>query len=346
MRQSRLSNRSRVLIGLAAAAGLAAAVVGTRRLLTPSPIADPDGDLVVTTTDGVQLNVELDSPDAAGPTVVLVHGFTARLEEWMLQRETLHGRRVLAYDHRGHGRSGWGEPARATLDQLAEDLRTVIDAHAPGKVVLVGHSMGGMTLMAFARRYPELIGTRVVGAFLLATSAGAVAQDGVAGGIIKVGTRLGLLTSGLRLLQVTAPGLQRLRKPGSKAGYAFTRQYLFGTDDADPETVRLVQQLLEMAPFSVSAAFYPLFVDLDELASLRLLRSIPVSVLVGDADRLTPVDHSRTMMPQLGQDAELTVVPGAGHSVNITRQQVVDDAILRLLKRVDAFLAGFEAAIS
>ncbi len=341
---SRLSIRSRVILGLAAAAGLTAAVVGTRRLLTPSPVADPDGELVVTTTDGVRLNVELDSPDAAGPTVVLVHGFTARLEEWLLQRATLAGRRVLAYDHRGHGRSGWGEPTRATLDQLAEDLRTVIDAHAPGKVVLVGHSMGGMTLMAFARRYPELLGSRVVGVFLLATSSGAVAQDGVAGRIITVGTRLGLLTSWLRLLQVAAPGLQRLRKPGSKAGYAFTRTYLFGTDDADPATVHLVQELLEQAPFSVSAAFYPLFVELDELGSLALLRGLPVSVLVGESDRLTPVEHSRAMMPQLDRDAELTVVPGAGHSVNITRQQVVDAAILRLLDRVDAYLAGFETA--
>ncbi len=313
-------------------------------MLAPSPVNDPEGELVVTTTDGVQLNVEIDSPDADGPTVVLVHGFTARLEEWQLQRETLHGRRVLAYDHRGHGHSGWGDPTLATLDQLAEDLRTVVDVHAPGQVVLVGHSMGGMALMAFARRYPELIGTRVVGVFLLATSSGAVAQDGVAGRVITVGTRLGLLASWLQLLQVAAPGLQRLRRPGSKAGYAFTRKYLFGTDDADPETVRRVQELLELAPFSVSAAFYPLFVELDEMDSLRLLRGIPVSVLVGDADRLTPVEHSRAMMPQLGQDAELTVVTGAGHSVNITRRQVVDDAILRLLDRVDAFRAGFEAA--
>ena len=340
----RMSPRTRRAAQVAALAGVVAAGVGLRRVLRPTPLADPSGDLVVTTTDGVQLNVELDSPDARGPTVVLVHGFTARLEEWQLQRGTLAGRRVLAYDHRGHGHSGWGEPSRATLDQLAEDLRTVLDVHAPGKVVLVGHSMGGMVLMAFARRYPELIGTRVVGGFLLATSSGAVAEAGAAGRVIKVGTRLGLLTSWLRLLQVAAPGLQRLRKPGSQAGYAFTRKYLFGTDDADPEVVRQVQQLLELQPFSVSAAFYPLFVELDELASLTLLRAIPVSVLVGDADRLTPVEHSRVMMPQLGPDAELTVVPGAGHSVNITRQQVVDDAILRLLDRVDAALDSATSA--
>ena len=320
---------------LAALVAALLALLGLRRLLRPSPLADPDGEHVVTTDDGVQLHVEVD--DGPGPTVVLVHGFTARLEEWVLQRETLAGRcRVVLYDQRGHGRSGWGDPSHATLDQLARDLQAVLDAHAAhGPVVLVGHSMGGMTLMAWARLFPQELGTRVTGVFLLATSSGAVTEGGAVGRIVTVGTRLGLLTSWLRLLQVAAPGVQRLRRPGTAAGYAFTRRYLFGRDDADPELVKVVQDLLEMAPFSVSAAFYPLFVGLDELDALQHLRAVPVSILVGDSDRLTPAAHSRTMAEVL-PDAELTVVPGAGHSVNITRREVVDEALLRLVARATA----------
>ena len=320
---------------LAALLALLGSVLGLRRLLRPSPLADPTGGDVVTADDGVQLHVEVD--DGPGPTVVLVHGFTARLEEWVLQRETLQGRhRVVLYDQRGHGKSGWGDPSHATIDQLGRDLQAVLDRHAPtGPVVLVGHSMGGMTLMAWARLFPEELGSRVTGVFLLATSSGAVTEGGALGRVVKVGTRLGLLTSWLRLLQVAAPGLQRLRKPGTAAGYQFTRRYLFGRDDADPELVKVVQDLLEMAPFSVSAAFYPLFVGLDELDSLQHLRRVPVAVLVGDSDRLTPAAHSRTMADAL-PDAELTVVPGAGHSVNITRREVVDAALLRLLERASA----------
>ena len=311
------------------------ALLGLRRLWTVPGIVDPEGPDVVLADDGVPLWVQVDEAPGAELTVVLVHGFTARHEEFALQRRTLLGRaRVVLYDQRGHGASGWGDPRHADLDQLGRDLGAVLERHAPtGPVVLLGHSMGGMTVMALARQRPELFGTRVVGVFLLATSAGEVASDGTLGRVVGLGTRYHVVGIWLRLLQSAAPALQRLRKPGTRVGYAFTRHYLFGTDDADPETVRVVQDLLEMAPFSVSAAFYPLFVGLDELGSLAAMREVPVTVLVGDSDRLTPKVHSERIVAVIGPTAELVVVPGAGHTVNITRQQVVDDAILALLDR-------------
>ena len=102
---------------------------------------------------------------------------------------------------------------------------------------------------------------------------------------------------------------------------------------ADPELVTLVQDLLEQMPLQTSAAFYKTLLDHDEHASLAAMRDLPVTLLVGDSDRLTPASHSRRMAEAL-PDAELVVVPGAGHSVNITRQDVVDAALLRLLDRV------------
>ena len=80
------------------------------------------------------------------------------------------------------------------------------------------------------------------------------------------------------------------------------------------------------------AAFYKTLLDHDEQASLHVMQDIPVTILVGDSDRLTPLSHSQKMALVL-PDAELVVVPGAGHSVNITRRAVVDDALLRLLER-------------
>ncbi len=296
--------------------------------------AGPDGPDVVVADDGARLHVEVD--DAPGrPTVVLVHGFTARLEEFALQRETLRGRhRVVLYDQRGHGRSGWGDVRNATVDQLGRDLAAVLDRHVPtGPVVLLGHSMGGMTVMALARQRPELFGPRVTGVFLLATSADNLLVGGIVGLSGRLGTRLGLLPVWLWWLRQTAPLVQRLRRPGTRLGTALIRHYLFGREDADPQTVRTVQDLLEQAPFTVSAAFYPTFLEHDELAALPVLRSVPVTVLVGDSDWLTPERHSRLMAAEIGPGAELVVVPGAGHSVNITRRQVVDDALLRLLAR-------------
>lgn len=313
-------------------------VLGLRRLVRVPAVRTPAEPNVVVADDGAALHVEIDGDPDSDLTVVFVHGFTARLEEFLLQREALGGRaRLVFYDQRGHGRSGWGDVRNATIDQLGRDLAAVLDRHAPhGPVVLLGHSMGGMTIMSLARQRPELFGTRVHGLFFLATSAGQLATQGVVGRVIRLGKRLHLLPLWLRLLRLWAPVLERLRKPGTAAGYAFVRRNLFGTDDADPELVRLVQDLLEQAPFTISAAFYPTLIDHDELAALTNVRGVPSVVLCGDSDRLTPVSHSRTLAEEIGASAELVVVPGAGHSVNISRPRIVDDALLRLLDRARA----------
>jgi len=309
---------------------------GLRRLVRGTGLPSLRGPDVVA-GDGTRLHVEVDEVPGSPLTVVFVHGFTARLEEFFLQREMLRGRyRVVLYDQRGHGQSGWGDVRNATIDQLGRDLAVVLDRHAPGPVVLVGHSMGGMTLLAYARQHPELFGPRIKGAFLLATAAGDLTTGGVLGLWARIGRRLGLLPIWLWWLRVTAPLVERFRKPGTRLGYAFIRHYLFGRDDADPANVRLVQELLEQAPFTISAAFYPTFFSHDEVAALAVLRAVPVLILVGDSDRLTPARHSRFMAEQIGPGAELVVVPGAGHSVNITRQRVVDDALLRLIERAGA----------
>ncbi len=287
----------------------------------------------VTTEDGVRLHVEVD--DGPPPTVLMVHGFTAHLGEFDLQRATLAGRaRTVLYDQRGHGRSRRGRVRRATIEQLGRDLGVVLDRVVPaGPVVLLGHSMGGMTIMALARQRPELFGPRVVGVLLLATSSGGLVESGLPGRVVRVTRRLHLLRPLLLVLRLWAPLLERVRRRGTRAGRAYYRHYLFGTSDVDPRLVTQVQALLEQTPLTVSAAFYSTLLDHDEHASLAAMAQVPVTLLVGDADRLTPVGHSRRMAEAL-PDAELVVVPGAGHSVNLTRREVVDAALLRLLERV------------
>jgi pimeloyl-ACP methyl ester carboxylesterase len=136
-------------------------------------------------------------------------------------------------------------------------------------------------------------------------------------------------------LQLIAPVLERFRRRGTSLGRWYTRRYLFGRDDADPATVREVQDMLEETPFPVTTAFYATFVDHDETAALEVLGRVPVTVLVGSSDRLTPAAHSRRIAAGVGPGAELVVVPGAGHSVNLTRPEVVDGALLALLDRVE-----------
>ena len=305
----------------------------------PAPTGPPPpGSRTVTTDDGVTLHVEVDDgPAGAAPlTVVFSHGFTARLVEWELQRAAVRDRaRAVLWDQRGHGRSGWTTLTKATIDRTGRDLGEVLDATTPsGPVVLAGHSMGGMSILALARQRPELFGDRVVGVFLLATSAGGLVETGLLGRLISIVRRLGLLPFYLRLLQWMAPLLELFRRRGSAIGHRVTRRLLFGRDDADPQLVHLVQSLLEETPFPVTMAFYATFLEHDESAALDVLRRVPVTVVAATHDRLTPVGHGRRIAEVIGESAELIVVPGAGHSVNLTRTQVVDDALVALLDRV------------
>ncbi len=101
-------------------------------------------------------------------TVLLVHGWTCSTRSWHNQVEALprilgqDAVRVVTYDHRGHGRSDAAPAGSMRIEQLADDLVTVLDTVVgDGPVVYAGHSMGGMTLMALADQWPELFGTRI-----------------------------------------------------------------------------------------------------------------------------------------------------------------------------------------
>jgi pimeloyl-ACP methyl ester carboxylesterase len=304
----------------------------------PAPSGPPPpGSRTVTTDDGVPLHVEFDGKLEAPLTVVFSHGFTARLVEWEFQRAALRDRaRLVLWDQRGHGRSGWTKLTSATIDRTGRDLGQVLDAVAPtGPVVLVGHSMGGMSVMALARQRPELFGTRVVGVFLLATSAGGLVETGILARAVKLVRRLHLLPLYLRLLQLMAPALERFRRRGTATGRRLVRRLLFGADDADLANVIIVQNLLEETPYPVAMAFYATFLDHDETAALEVLRRVPVTVVAATHDRLTPAAHGRQIAEAIGPNAELVVVPGAGHSVNLTRTEVVDQALIDLVDRAE-----------
>lgn len=335
--------RRRIRAGRAYRAELA------RRLGGPGPT-------VVRTADGVALHVEVDgAPDA--PVVVLFsHGFTARLEEFDLQRAALRDRATLVlYDQRGHGRSGWGDVRRATIDQLGDDLGRVLDwVHAEvagGRpVVLIGHSMGGMSIMSLCNQQPgRLSGAgsgSIAGLGLIATSA-APEPDDPLWKVVQPLRRLGLLRLYLGLLQLLAPALEAVRRRGTRGGRLLTRRLLFGRDDVRDDWVDEVQAMLEETPLTITAAFYATFIDHDDTAVLPSLGKVPVVVVVGTDDRLTPLAANQRIAREAGPSAELVVEPGVGHSINLTRAATTDAALGRLLDRVlDRADAGGATAAS
>ncbi|MFI5532391.1 alpha/beta fold hydrolase [Kitasatospora sp. NPDC051853] len=337
------------LLAAGAAAGVAVErlTVGRatrRRAREELDAAAPYGSLrgrtvPVTAADGTVLHVEVDGDESAPLTVVFSHGYCLGQDSWHFQRAALRdSARLVFWDQRSHGRSERsrsylaGEPA--SIDQLGEDLKAVLDAVVPeGPVVLVGHSMGGMTVMALADRHPELFGPRVVGVALVGT---------LASGWDEV--TLGLPAFGSKLVKRMAPGVVKLlgrqaglveatRRAGSDLTAVFYRRYSFGTKDVDPGVVRFAEQLLEATHFDVVAEFYPAFGAMDKVAALRAMAGLPVLVLAGTKDLLTPPEYSEAIAAEL-PGCELVLVPDAGHLVMLERPELVNRQLADLLAAV------------
>src|SRR5262249_18522344 len=171
----RITGAAGLVVG-ATAAG-AGAVVAAERIAVnrlrgrASPAREPFGPLrrlerTVLAEDGVPLHVEINGPDTAPMTIIFCHGYTVNQDCWYFQRRDLSDHRLVFWDQRDHGRSGRSAEGSGSIGQLGTDLKAVIDAAAPGPGpgVLVGPSMGGVTILALAGPYPGLFRTPVAGA--------------------------------------------------------------------------------------------------------------------------------------------------------------------------------------
>ena len=229
--------------------------------------------LTVVADDGVPLHVEVDdvhadrSPkrrrgdDVPDVTVVFVHGYCLNLDCWHFQRAAYRGLvRSVYYDQRSHGRSGRSDRAHATIDQLGRDLKQVIDHVAPdGPVVLVGHSMGGMSIVALAEQFPELIGDRVIGVGLISTTAGGLDPSRIL--LPMLPTRLtGRVTRRAVSHAAARPPRRRRRPPGRRR--ASRRSPPTGSRSATRcrrRTSSSSTTCSSATPFEVVADFFPSF---------------------------------------------------------------------------------------
>ncbi|GAA1795743.1 alpha/beta hydrolase [Luedemannella flava] len=326
-----------------AAAGIAAGVATerilmgrNRRITDADPYKDePFGALgadetrTVTTADGLDLHVEIDGDPAAPLTVVLVHGFCLDIGTFHFQRKllrTIRGVRIVAYDQPGHGLSGRLRSGEYSIQQLGRDLRTVIDETTPaGPVVLVGHSMGGMVIMALAEQSPELfgVGQRVSGVALVASSAGEM--SGVTFGLPKVLAKvrtplLPVITNAGRL---TAPVWDRARQAHTDLAWMLTKRYGFGSTKVSPSLVSYVERMNASTPTDVVARYVRTIDAHNRFPALTSFEDSPTLVIVGDEDLLTPVEHAEAICRVLPL-AQLVVVPNAGHVVMLEHHEAVD----------------------
>lgn len=272
---------------------------------------------------------------AGGPlTVVFSHGFCLNQDSWHYQRAALRGRvRTVFWDQRGHGRSGRGEGQPVGIELLGRDLKAVIDAAAPeGPLVLVGHSMGGMTVMALAEQYPELVRDRVVGVAFVGTSPGRLEEVSYGLPLAGVNAVRRVLPGVLRALGSQAELVEKGRRATADLFAGLVRKYSFASEDVDPAVVRFAERMIESVPVDVVAEFYPAFGAHDKLAALAAFRGLPALALVGDQDLVTPAAHTEAIVEAL-PGAAAVVVPDAGHLVMLERPGAVGEALAALLAR-------------
>lgn len=306
------------------------------------------------TADGVALHVEEVGPTDAPLTVIFAHGWTLQLGSWYFQRVGLadlgSGRpapddsapkrsssageadprlRLVFYDQRSHGRSSRAPAGRSTMADLANDLETVIGTAAPsGPVVLVGHSMGGMALLALAERDPALFAERVRGVGLISTSAYEDSRG--LGRFLQINGSNPLLP-----LMMTAAGrypriFERSRHLSHDAVWLATRALGFADPKVPAPLVDYLDEMISGTPVDVIADFAPALFAHDERDALPLLTRIPTVIAVGAEDRMTPPDRSQSLAESLTQ-AESLVIPNAGHMAIMEAPDVITAALARLV---------------
>jgi len=330
-----MAPRRRTIAGLAGAAGLAAAGVLAQRRLLHAIAADPERErlnrplggerIPVRAADGTELHVEAFGP-AEAPKLVLVHGWMCALRFWRYQIDELAGEfRVIAYDMRGHARSGAAEDY--SFGAFAGDLDAVL---AEGERALVaGHSMGAMTIAAWAGEHPAEVPRRLSGAMLLNTGLGDLITESV---VLRAPARLEGLQDPLGRLVMTAE--LPLPAAPSPIGDAAVR-YIAMSPGASPARVAFCREMVLSCNPRVRGACGHTMSRMDLWSALESL-DVPTIVLAGEVDKLTPPSLSHRLAHTLPNLHSFVELPGVGHMGAIEAPERVNSHLRDLASSTSA----------
>ncbi|MBM9505063.1 alpha/beta fold hydrolase [Actinacidiphila acididurans] len=293
-------------------------------------------ELTAVSADGTRIHVE-EYGRSDGPTVVLSHGWTCSTLFWApVVRLLADGHRVIAYDQRGHGRSGVPITRKGySTECLADDLEAVMEATVPDgqRVVLAGHSMGGMTIMAASGRAAV---RRRTAAVLLASTG----SSRLLGATEVLSPRL----SSRRLRRYLHRQLLVSRMPLGPVTALSRAALKYGVlaPGASPEQVAFTARIVHACRAGQRSAWGRMLAELDIDAELAALAA-PTAVLVGTADKLTPAVHAHRLADALPHCVGLHELPGLGHMTPIEDAPAVS-AVVRQL--VADHLTGGERAVA
>ena len=260
-----------------------------------------------TASDGARIYWEV---HGSGDPVLLIMGLGSnaygwdRTVPWLSQRY-----QTITFDNRGTGRSDVPEGAY-TIAQMAADAGAVLDAAGHASAHVVGASLGGMIAQRFALAHPA----RVRSLLLFCTTPGGARHAPPAA----------------EVLQALVTGDQ-----DPAALYRRNAWFLYGDETRTQHPERIEDDLVARMRIPTTPAGYmgqlraAMGHDTwDELASL----AVPTLVVHGDADLLIPTPNGRCLADRI-PDAELVLIPGAGHMLQADAGDTVRDAVLGFLDR-------------
>ena len=350
-RRPRPFPRRPALLAATAATGLAGAALAQRRHLR-TLAGDPELRALsaplggrrasVTSADGTELHVQrfggaADNAGETAATLVLAHGWTERIDFWgpVIRRLAGPGLELIAYDLRGHGDSAPAVDDDYSLQRFGEDLDAVLGlcATPPARTAVAGHSLGAMSIAAWAQAFA--VDERVAAVALVNTGL----SDLIGGALVlgEIGARItprwvgrAMLGSGRPMLAASTP-----------LSHAAARHTAFGPDASDGAVAFYERMLTATEPRARAATGIALStLDLTD-AVARI--TVPTLVVAGARDRLTPPAHAERIVAALPDGARLLVLPRTGHMSPLERPDELAGALGELL--ANARVSGAPAAL-
>jgi pimeloyl-ACP methyl ester carboxylesterase len=249
-----------------------------------------------------ELEIGYDS-HGSGPPLVMLHGATSTGREDFAAQVPFLSKAFRLYlpDARGHGSTRWDGAQGFTYAQLVDDVLAFVDALNLETFHLLGFSMGAMTALQFATRFPDRLRTLVV--------VGITTQREPRASVVR------------RLMD-----LERIDRADPAWAALLGRRH----DPVQGEGAW--RRLLPAIAADVAA---------QPLLGPRELRRIelPALVAVGDHDPFVPVDHAWGLMRQL-PDGRLFVAPGSGHEVMVRRPGLFNEAVAGFYRSTEATARG------
>jgi pimeloyl-ACP methyl ester carboxylesterase len=275
---------------------------------------------------GTPLHVETYGPQDA-PPVVLIHGWVCSVRFWRLQVQTLMAdHHVIAYDARGHGRSSTPHDGDWSLDTLADDLEAVLDATLGDDrpALLAGHSLGAMTIAAWAGRHATAVEKRTTAVAMINTGLGDLISESL---LIRTPDAFGRARQliGSAVLGVGAPLPPR---PDPIVHRAV--RHIALSPSASPAAVRFSEEMILSTKPRVRAG------SGRELSRMNLLDRVehltcPTLVVCGGRDLLTPPAHAHRLSEALPHCVGVLELEGAGHMGPLERDAEVSAALRDLV---------------